>query len=154
MVGDALEVGGLHLEGFSLTDRPGSDLENSVVLALEDIFFDFVVNLKTTLSQPAFKEWLDILLLFVCDNAAEGDPPDLVFLLLNMVDVAEQAFEAGLVELAVMQEPYNKELTNLLDRLLCFGLVAALRPPRQVGQHPLLIEMPQFEELLLFGQHS
>ena len=116
MVGDALEVGGLHLEGFSLTDRPGSDLENSVVLALEDIFFDFVVNLKTTLSQPAFKEWLDILLLFVCDNAAEGDPPDLVFLLLNMVDVAEQAFEADLVELAVMQEPYHKELTYLQEQ--------------------------------------
>ena len=70
-----------------------------------------------------------------------------------MVDVAEQAFEAGLVELAVMQESYNKELAYFLDHLLSFGFVAAFRPPGQVWQHPLLIEVPQFVELLLFSQH-
>lgn len=114
--------------------------------------FDFVIDLKITLSQPALKEWLEILFLFVSNNAAEGDPPDLVLLLLDMVNVAEQAFEASLVELAVVQESYHKKLAYLLDYLLCLGLVAALRPPRKVRQHPLLIEMPQFVEFLLFGQ--
>ena len=52
-----------------------------------------------------------------------------------------------------MQESYNKELAYFLDHLLSFGFVAAFRPPGQVWQHPLLIEVPQFVELLLFSQH-